>query len=85
MCAFFTYQIQVCFADAGTEGVGPVQVKSFFINRLNTNDFCAGSAKERAIGFKQIFGGIGDVSQSPSQAEVPKKKKKKKNFLDSIF
>ena len=35
--------------------------------------------------FKQIFGGIGDVSQSPSQAEVPKKKKKKKNFLDSIF
>jgi hypothetical protein len=40
--------------------------------------------KKRDI-FRQIFGGIDDGAQSPSQADAPKKKKKKKYLLDSIF
>ena len=42
-----------------------------------------GSRKKKSL-FKQIFGGIGESSEPPSQAEKPKKKKKK-NIFDSIF
>ena len=42
-----------------------------------------GSRKKKSL-FKQIFGGIGESSEPPSQAEKPKKKKKN-NIFDSIF
>ena len=40
--------------------------------------------REKKNLFKKIFGGIGDTSEPPSQAEKPKKKKMK-NIFDSIF
>ena len=43
----------------------------------------ADSSKKKKSLFKQIFGGIGESSEPPSQAEKPKKKKK--NIFDSIF